>query len=115
MDIGLLNEHIDIQKNMILIDAIGNHTNSWIDYYSCHATVSGALGEGQNGAQDSQAGQTVDISTMNFTVRYCVKVAAVNITDYRILFRGDIYDILSIDYMNFKKKAIKFRCRKVRR
>ncbi len=115
MDIGLLNERIDIQKNMVLIDAIGNHTNAWIDYFSCATTASGAIGDGQDGSEDEQAGQKVDTSRMNFTVRYCVKAAAVNAMEYRIIFHGEIYDIISVDYMNFKKKCMKFKCKKVRR
>ena len=29
--------------------------------------------------------------------------------------RGGIYDIVAVDHMNYKKKCIKFKCRKARR
>ena len=34
---------------------------------------------------------------------------------YPVVFGGGIYDILDIDHMNYKKKCIKFKCRKARR
>ncbi|MHC5099404.1 phage head closure protein, partial [Peptoniphilus genitalis] len=33
----------------------------------------------------------------------------------RILFEDEIYNIISIDFMNYKNRLIKFRCRKVSR
>ena len=76
MNIALLNERIVIQKNEVTVDGIGNHTNTWADYYSCHATVSGS----SESAQKESAGQTVDESMVSFTVRFCLKVAKVVIT-----------------------------------
>lgn len=35
MDIALLNVQIMFQKNGVEVDEIGNHINSWNDYYSC--------------------------------------------------------------------------------
>ena len=44
MEIGLLNVYVVFQKNAVVVDAIGNHTTTWEDYYSCHATVRGEGG-----------------------------------------------------------------------
>ena len=44
MYISNLNVRITFQKNAVVIDKIGNHTNEWKDYYSCYATVSGETG-----------------------------------------------------------------------
>lgn len=115
MNIALMNERIVIQTNAVTTDEIGNHTNTWSDYYSCHATVSGSSGGGQSGAEATEAGQTLDVSDLSFSVRYCQKAAAVNVTGYRIIFRDEVYDIVSIDWMNLKKKSLKFKCRKARR
>lgn len=35
MDISLLNQKIMVQKNSITVDEIGNHLNTWEDFYSC--------------------------------------------------------------------------------
>ena len=111
MNIALLNERILIQKSETIVDNIGNHTNAWSDYYSCHATVGGS----SETAQKEVAGQTIDGSIITFTVRFCLKVANVDIKGYRVLFHGEIYDIVAVDPMNYKKKGLKLRCNKARR
>ncbi len=115
MNISLLNEKIMIQKNMVDVDVIGNHVDKWEDYFSCHATIAGSSAGGKDGSEKRDAGQTLDVTDLSFTVRFCIMTACVNIKEYRIIFRDEIYDITGIDYMNFKKRALKFKCRKARR
>lgn len=110
MDIALLNVTITFQKNAVVVDAIGNHKNEWTDFYSCHATVSD-----EGGKEASAAGTVVDDSDISLTVRYCRKVSELNNTEFRVLFGGEIYNIVSVDHMNFKRKSIKVKCQKVRR
>lgn len=110
MKVSLLNEKILFQKSAVVSDAIGNHKNEWEDYYSCFATI-GAEG----GNEKSEAGQTVDGASITFTVRCCCQLVDIVSTGFRILFRGEIYNILSVDHMNYKKKSLKFRCEKARR
>ena len=54
MDVTLLNVKITFQEAVVESDEIGNRTNTWKDYYTCHATVSG-----ENGSEQNTAGQTV--------------------------------------------------------
>lgn len=110
MEISLLNARITFQKNTTIVDEIGNHTNEWTDFYKCHATVSG-----EGGAETSVAGVIVDDSDLSFTVRFCKKALEVTNTGYRIQFNGEIFNIQSVDHMNYKKKSIKFKCKKERR
>lgn len=110
MKIALLNEKILFQKSIVVSDAIGNRKNAWEDYYSCFATIGG-----EGGNEKSEAGQTVDDASITFTVRYCSQLVDIASTGFRILFRGEIYNILAIDHRNYKKKSLKFRCEKVRR
>ena len=113
MDIALMNEKVTFQKNSVMTDAIGNHTNAWEDYYSCFATIGG---EGLASSKETEAaGTTVEDVSMTVTVRYCAKAAAIKSTEYRLIFKDEIYDITNVDHMNFKKKCLKFSCRKVRR
>lgn len=58
---------------------------------------------------------TVEDGKVDFTIRYCKKAAGINSTGFRILFQGEIYDILGVDHKNYKKKCLKYSCRKVRR
>ena len=110
MDVALLNVKITFQKNAVEVDAIGNHKNGWTDYYTCHATVSGASGNDKHPART-----TVAHSALAFTIRGCRKAAEIDVTGYRVVFHGELYDITSVDHMNYKKKSLKFRCQKVRR
>lgn len=110
MKIGLLNVRIDILKNEVVVDSIGNHKNKWTDYYSCYATVSGEAGK-----ESTDAGLIVDDSKADFTIRWCRKAAAVTSTEYLVKFNEELYDILGVDHVNYKKKSIKLSCQKVRR
>ena len=110
MKIELLNARIFISKNTVVADAIGNRKNEWQPYYTCCATVSA-----EGGKEMTDAGMVVDDSTIDFTIRWCAHSAAITSTGYRVQFQDELYDILSVDHMNFKRKGIKLHCRKVRR
>ena len=113
MDIAALNEKIMIQKNAVVIDSIGNHTSSWTDYFSCHATISGE--DSTVGAEKETAGQMVDSTKTNFTVRYCQALSTLNSKEYRVLFKNEIYDILTVNHQSHKHKSLKLMCEKARR
>ncbi len=66
MNIALLNVYITFQKNSVVVDAIGNHTNSWKDYYSCRATVGNEARK--DTSESTAAGVTVDNADISFTV-----------------------------------------------
>ena len=110
MEIALLNVKVTFQKNSVLADDIGNRKNVWEDYYTCHATVSG-----EGGQEKAAAGLTVVDSDIAFTIRFCKQAAEVTADGFRILFGGETYNIVSVDHMNYRKKALKFRCEKARR
>ena len=110
MEITLLNVKVTFQKNSVAVDDIGNRRNVWEDYYTCHATVSG-----EGGQEKTAAGLTVAESDIAFTVRFCKQAAEVTADGFRILFQGEIYNVAAVDHMNYRKKALKFRCEKARR
>ena len=110
MNIAAMRVRVTFQKNAVTVDKYGYHKNEWTDYYSCYATISG-----ENGQEQAVVGETVENTDMNVTVRYCSETAAITSTKFRIVFEGELYDILGINHLSFKKHAIKFKCRKVRR
>lgn len=110
MDIALLNKKVTIQVNELVTDEIGNHSNVWTDHYTCMATISGEAGD-----EERDAGEIVEKVDLAVTVRWCAKSKAVTSTGYRIVIDGSLYDILGIDHFSYTNKAIKFRCRRVRR
>ena len=94
MKVALLNEKIQMQKTVIISDEIGNRKNIWEDFFSCFATISG-----EGGDEQLEVGQNLDKVNISFTVRWCNALADIDSTGFRILFRGDIYNILAIDHM----------------
>ena len=110
MNITAMNVKITFQKNDVVIDKIGNHTNKWVDYYACYATVSG-----ESGTEQAIVGESVENIQICFTVRYCRKISDVSSTKYRIIFNDELYDIVSVDHFSYAKKYLKCKCRKARR
>lgn len=110
MKIELLNVRIIISQHTVSIDSIGNHTNTWQEYYTCYATVSAEAGK-----EMTAAGLVVDDSHIAFTIRWCKKAAVITNTEFRVMFNGALYEILAVDHMNFKRKSIKLSCVKARR
>jgi len=102
MKIALLNRRVLIQKSRVVVDEIGNRMTVWEPYYSCHATVSGE-GRGEQQA----AGQTAEHPSTDFTLRWCRKADAVTPEGFRVLFAGDVYNILGIDHMNYRHLSVK--------
>ena len=105
MKAGLLNKRITIQKSETVVDEACNHLPDWKPYFQCWATVT----NGSRVADETHnAGTTQEHSRLDITVRWCDKIAAVNSTEYRILIGEDIYNILSIDEMGFRRFGRKF-------
>ena len=57
----------------------------------------------------------MDNTKADFTVRWCKAVSEITADNFRILYAGEIYNILGIDHQNFKKKSVKLKCQKARR
>ena len=102
MNIAAMNVRICFQKSSVVTDEIGNHTNEWVDYFSCYATVCVKCAD-----DPDTAWLAVTSERMDFTVRYCSETAAVTSTGFRIMLGSRIYNIRSIDNMAFKNKSLK--------
>ena len=112
MKISKLKVLIELQKAKPIQDEKGVFTNKWQSFYQCRASVDS---RGQSGGEIMVAGMMVDHSDLIFTIRYAPKLSSLTTTDYRILFKEEIYDIKGIDFMNYEKKAIKLYAKKVKR
>lgn len=110
--IALMNERITIQKSSVTVDAIGNHKNTWEDYFSCAAY---AMASSYQQKEQQAAGITVSDEGLVFTVRYCSELAGIDSKHYRVQFRENVYNIVSVDMMNYQRKSIKITCEKERR
>ena len=109
MNIALMNVRIEVQKNAVSTDRYGNHKNVWEPYLSCYATVSG-----ETPSEETEAGLVIDDSRVDFTIRWCGASSAVTSTGFRVLFRDEVYNILGVNHVNCKNKAVKLLCRRER-
>ena len=109
MKVSLLNVRITFQRSSVTIDSIGNNTLVWSDERSFFATVSS-----ESPGEKFEGNAELEDVTIAFTVRYCEYIAGISSLTHRIKFKGEAYDILGIDHQNYKKKSVKFLCRKER-
>ena len=110
MEIAKLCSRITIQKAVVQTDAIGNHTNAWVEFYSCAVYANLASGK-EYGA----AGQTLGSDTLVFEVRWCEKLRNLDSTKFRILFGGNIYNITCVDDVQFRHERLKLTAQRERR
>lgn len=108
MNIALLNRRVTFQKLSALSDIFGNHTNQFKDYFTCFATMSGT------GNETEAAGRFIEQETADFTVRWCKALSTVTPENFRILSGEKIYNILYVDLMGGKHRALKFHCERTR-
>lgn len=113
MHAARLNRRITIQQAGVETDALGNRLDSWADWYTCFATVSGE--DANRDSEVERAGQTVDDQRADFTLRWCARLDTVTSTGYRVLLGAQIYDIISVDHTSYRHRSIKLKCRKARR
>ena len=104
-----LNERITIEKSTVVTDKVGNHRNTWEEYFTCFAYASTYQ------AQEEEGEVTAEQKSVVFTVRWCSETGNLTSTGYRIRFREQLYNIESVDPMNYQKKILKIHCRLERR
>ena len=110
MKIAAMRIRITFQKHEVVTDEIGNHTNAWVDYFSCYATA-----VEKDSGEEEVAGQTVVNERVDFTIRYCSEVSAIVPDKFRIVYQDRIYNIRSVSDMGFKKKSLKMHTQRERR
>ena len=71
-----------------MVDKVGNHVNTWEEYFSCYTYASTYEGK-ESGDEVTEENRSV-----TFSVRYCRETAAVTSNGYRVNFHGDLYNIL---------------------
>lgn len=104
-----LSEIITIQKNTVTMDRYGNHKNVWDDYFTCHAYADTYIKD------EDESVTTSDERGITFEVRYCSELAGITSIGYKVIFRGETFNIESVDMMNWNRKTIRLKCRKEKR
>lgn len=102
--LGEWKERITIQKSSPGNDKAGNHVLAWEDHFSCSAFVNSLSGK-----EYWEAAQMNAQKDMYFIIRYCSEVADMDTEHYRILFRGQVYNISFIDNVRYQNRTLKLR------
>ena len=104
MNASMLKNKITIQKKTAVADDIGRISEVWSDFMVVHAYANRLSGQeliiaAANGQQD----------TVTFSVRYCGALADLNSNDFRIIFMGRVFNILTVDNVQFMNVELKIR------
>ena len=104
MNASMLKNKITIQKKAAVADDIGKISEIWSDFMAVHAYANRLSGQelivaAANGQQD----------TVTFFVRYCRALSEINSNDFRIVFMGRIFNILTVDNVQFLNVELKIR------
>ena len=91
-----LNERITIEKSTVVTDKVGNHRNTWEEYFTCFAYASTYQAQEENGEV------TAEQKSVVFTVRWCSETRGLTSTGFRIRFREQLYNIESVDPIRTK-------------
>jgi SPP1 family predicted phage head-tail adaptor len=110
MEVGAMRQRITIQKATVTTDEIGNRKNAWTDYHTCFAYVNLSSGK-----EYEAAGQTLPGDTLVFTIRWCEKLADLDCSQFRILFAGRIYNLITVDDVQFRHQRLKLTGERVER
>jgi head-tail adaptor len=86
MNIDELNQRITILEHRTVVDEIGNHLTRLDEVYT----------------ETTNTGVTKEIQSVSFVVRQSLFLLSLNATTHRILFKGLIYNIKSVqrDYLH---------------
>jgi len=96
MEAGKLRHSITIQ--------VMDTNETWSDLVTCQAQVNGLSGNEYWAASAEQAQNSVD-----FVIRYTASLSALVPQATRILFRGNRYDVKSIDNFMYQNRSLKIR------
>lgn len=107
MTISEMRERILFQKSSAGKDKNGNHTLSWVDFFSC-AAYANNLSSSEYWAAAQVNAQT----DMFFMVRYCSELADIDSEHFRIIFKGATYNITFVDNIQYENKVLKIRVAK---
>lgn len=102
--LGEWKERITIQKSTPGMDKAGNHVLTWTDYYTCSAYVNNLSGK-----EYWEAAQVNAQKEIYFLIRYCSETADIDTDQYRVLFRGQVFNITFLDNVKYQNKILKLR------
>ena len=104
MDAGAYRNKVVIQKYTGEFDDIGNPAGKWEDYKKAYAYVNGL-----SGREYWEAANVKQENTVEFIFRWKPFFDEMNTRRFRILFRTGVYNINSIDNIQFRNQTVKIK------
>lgn len=104
MDSGAYRSMVTFQKYVEGFDEIGNPSREWQDWKKAYAYVNGL-----SGAEYWEAANVHQENTVEFVFRWKPFFDSMNTKQFRILFRGAVYNINLIDNLQFRNKTVKIK------
>lgn len=104
MDSGAYRNLVTIQKYVEGFDDIGNPSNKWTDYAQAYGYANSL-----SGREYWEAANVQQENTVEFVFRWKPFFDVMNTKQYRLVFRGRIYNINMIDNIQFRNKTVKIR------
>ncbi len=104
MDAGAYNQKVVIEKLSNDYDDIGNPIEAWKPFKKVHAYMNGLSGKEYWEAAKLNAENTVD-----FVFRWKRFFDEIDTKNYRIVWKGKIFDIKTIDNVQFRNETVKIR------
>jgi SPP1 family predicted phage head-tail adaptor len=100
MEFAKLNQRIILLEHRAVKDEIGNHITKWEEI--CSMWAKAEVSNLQSSSEKTDSGVVKENRTIVFTVRQNPYLININSTTHRILFREQIYNIISVipDYTN---------------
>ena len=118
MQISAMTEKIEIQRLSSTIDERGNPLTTWTTEYTCRAEISSTNNTDIYVRHDSKsrsygyddpeyyaARLELHEIKIKFIIRYTKHLANIDTTKYRLVWNGDIFNLLSATNMRAKKTA----------
>lgn len=106
MQSGAYKQKITFQKFSVVDDEIGNRISQWKDYRGCYCYANGL-----SGREYWEAAAVQQETIIEFVMRWKLFFNHLNSKEYRIVFENNVYDIESIDNIQFKNKTVKIRAK----
>lgn len=110
MKISGFNERVIIEKSTVYSDDIGNQLKRWEVYHTGFCHVNSQVAHETEGTA-----YILDDSKLTFTLRWQDKWQKLDAQSYRIRFKEKLFNIIGIDFMNYKGRYIKLHAQRVER
>ena len=104
MDAGAYTQRISIEKLSHNYDSIGNPVEEWKPFKKAYAYMNGLSGK-----EYWEAAVLKEENTVDFVCRWKKLFDEIDVKNYRIVWRGKIFNIKTIDNVQFRNEIVKIR------